>query len=32
MDLQINGEWIEVDAEEYKEYVIGKANNVGYDD
>jgi len=32
MELFINGEWIEVDSEEYKEYKIGKATGVAYDD
>jgi len=31
MELYINGEWIEIDAEEYKQYLIDKANGVAYD-
>jgi len=32
MTILINGEWIEVDSEEYREWLINKKTGVGYDD
>jgi hypothetical protein len=32
MEIKINGEWIEVDSDEYYEYTVGKQTNQGYDD
>jgi hypothetical protein len=32
MLIYVNGEWVEVEDGEWKEYRIGKATNKGYDD
>lgn len=32
MEIQVEGQWIEVDGDEYKQYQIDKANGKGYDD
>lgn len=32
MEILIDGEWIEINSDEYNDYKIGKATNTGYDD
>ena len=32
MEIRINGEFIEIDSDEYYEYTVGKKTGKGYDD